>query len=130
MRFLDTNVLIYAFATDERAEPARVLVAGGGIITIQSLNEFTDVSRRKLKKDWAEIEADIQVLLESCTMFDQVTAEAHAQARKVAERHQLRIFDAMLVAVALAAGCDELISEDLHEGMVFDGRLRVSNPFA
>jgi predicted nucleic acid-binding protein len=36
----------------------------------------------------------------------------------------------MLVAVALAAGCDEFISEDLHEGMVFDGRLRVSNPFA
>jgi predicted nucleic acid-binding protein len=130
MKFLDTNVLIYAVATDERAEVARSLVVEGGVIAIQSLNEFTDVSRRKLRKDWMEIEADIEALLMTCPLFEAVTAEVQRRGRKIAERHRLRIFDAMLVATALEAGCDMFVSEDLHTGMTFEGRLTVANPFA
>lgn len=130
MKFLDTNVLIYAVATDERAEAARALVADGGVIAVQSLNEFTDVSRRKLKKDWAEIDADIEAFLLTCSLFEPVTGQLQAKGRTIAEQHRLRIFDAMLVAIALEAGCETFVSEDLHQGMVFEGRLTVSNPFA
>jgi predicted nucleic acid-binding protein len=130
MRFLDTNVLIYGVAIGERGKIARRLVVEGGIIAVQSLNEFTDVSRRKLKKDWGEIEADIEALLMTCSVFETVTAAIHANGRRIAKEHHLRIFDAMLVATALEARCDTFVSEDLHTGMVFDGRLTVSNPFA
>ena len=130
MRFLDTNVLIYALGTDERAEVARTLVADGGVIAVQSLNEFTDVSKRKLKKDWPEVAADIEALLITCTVFERVTVKLQAEGRRLADRYGLRIFDAMLVATALEASCDALISEDLQDGMVFEGRLAVSNPFA
>jgi predicted nucleic acid-binding protein len=129
MRFLDTNVLIYAVATDERAEIARPLVVEGGVITIQSLNEFTDVARRKLKKDWMEIDAEIEALLMTCSLFEPVSAALQRKGRAIAERHKLRIFDAMLVATALEAGCDTFVSEDLHSGTVFEGRLTVSDPF-
>jgi predicted nucleic acid-binding protein len=130
VRFLDTNVLIYALATDERADLARTLISEGGIIAVQSLSEFTDVSRRKLKKDWDEIEADIEALLITCSVFETVTSAIHANGRKIAKENHLRIFDAMLIATALEARCDTFVSEDLHTGMVFDGRLTVSNPFA
>ena len=130
MNFLDTNVLIYALAIDDRAEIAQALVADGGIICVQSLNEFTDVSRRKLKKKWSEIESDIDALLTTCSVYEAVTANVQATARSLADRHRLRIFDAMLVATALEARCDTFVSEDLHAGMIFDGRLTVSNPFA
>jgi predicted nucleic acid-binding protein len=130
VRFLDTNVLIYALATDERAETARTLVADGGVIAVQSLNEFTDVSRRKLEKSWSEIDADIRVLLDTCILFEQVTAKVQREGRRLAERYRLRIFDAVLVATALETRCDAFISEDLHAGTVFDGRLTVTNPFA
>jgi predicted nucleic acid-binding protein len=130
VRFLDTNVLVYALGTDERAEVARTLVADGGVIAVQSLNEFTDVSKRKLKKPWPEVAADIEALLITCTVFERVTVELQAEGRRLADRYGLRIFDAMLVATALEASCDAFISEDLQDGMVFEGRLAVSNPFA
>jgi predicted nucleic acid-binding protein len=130
VRFLDTNVLIYALGTDERAEVARTLVADGGVIAVQSLNEFTDVSKRKLKKDWPEVAADIEALLITCTVFERVTVKLQAEGRRLADRYGLRIFDAILVATALEASCDAFISEDLQDGMVFEGRLAVSNPFA
>ena len=129
MRFLDTNVLVYAFEADERGAIAQSLLEAGGIIAIQSLNEFTDVMRRKLRMSWHDIGNAIEELLLSCTLFEPVSAEIHAAGRMIAEQHQLRIFDAMLVATALAAGCDTFVSEDLHAGMVFDGRLTVWNPF-
>jgi predicted nucleic acid-binding protein len=116
-------------ATDERAEIARMLVAESGVIAIQSLNEFTDVSRRKLNKGWNEIESDIEALLDTCALFENVTADVHAKGRRIAERYQLRIFDAMLIATALEAKCSSFISEDLQSGMMFEDRLTASNPF-
>ena len=130
MRFLDTNVLIYAVATDERGDIARALVADGGVIAAQSLNEFTDVSRRKLKKSWGEIDDDIEALLTTCTVAETVSVGLHKDGRRIAQQYRLRIFDAMLVAIALETGCDSFVSEDLQDKMIFDGRLTVSNPFA
>ena len=60
--FLDTNVLIYAFADDPRSVPAEALLAAGGVISIQVLNEFVNVSRRKLAREWAEIKRQLEVL--------------------------------------------------------------------
>ncbi|MEO5972497.1 MAG: PIN domain-containing protein [Sphingomicrobium sp.] len=128
--FVDTNVLIYAYGTDPRAERARDLLAAGGWIAIQSLNEFADVARRKLRMEWPSVADAIGQLLVLCTLFEHTTGVAQADAVRLAERYDLRIFDAMLLAIALAAGCDEFLSEDLHDGLVIDGRLTVRNPFA
>ncbi len=55
--FIDTNILIYAFALDDpRSEKAEALLSAGGTISVQVLNEFVNVSRRKLRRDWNEIE--------------------------------------------------------------------------
>jgi predicted nucleic acid-binding protein len=47
--FLDSNVLVYAFTTDPRAARAQGLLARGCTISVQGLNEFTNVARRKLR---------------------------------------------------------------------------------
>ena len=47
--FFDTNILIYAVAQDDsRAARAEELLAAGGVIGVQILNEFVSVARRKL----------------------------------------------------------------------------------
>jgi predicted nucleic acid-binding protein len=62
-RFFDTNVLIYAFSTDDpRSARAEALFAEGGVIGIQVLNEFTNVTRRKLRWQWQEIEAALATI--------------------------------------------------------------------
>ena len=53
--FLDTNVLVYAVAkNDPRAEIATALVAKGGRISVQVLNEFAIIARRKLNWPWPD----------------------------------------------------------------------------
>jgi len=64
-RFFDTIILVYAFAADDpRSARAEALIAEGGVISVQVLNEFTNVTRRKLKWDWEQIGASLAVIEE------------------------------------------------------------------
>jgi predicted nucleic acid-binding protein len=58
-----------------------------------------------------------------------VTKSTHERGIVYAERYQLAIFDANIVAAAVLAGCTTLYSEDMHNGLVIDG-LTIRNPFA
>ena len=53
--FLDTNLLVYAQGTDAKSEIAREVILEGGVISVQVLNEFTNVLRRKFSLSWDEI---------------------------------------------------------------------------
>jgi len=129
-RFFDTNVLVYmASANEPKADRASELVGQTGFVSVQVLNEFSSVARRKLRWDWGDIRefvADVLVPVEAC----QVSLTTHNLGLSLAERHGLHIYDAMIVAAALEADCDTLYSEDMHAGLVVDDRLRIVNPFA
>ncbi len=58
-----------------------------------------------------------------------LTRAIHETGLAIIECHDLSTYDAMIVAAALDAGCNTLLSEDMQNGMVFQGRLRISNPF-
>lgn len=55
--------------------------------------------------------------------------ETHERGLAVAECYRLGIFDSMIVAAALRADCARFWSEDMHDGLLVEGRLRVCNPF-
>lgn len=59
-----------------------------------------------------------------------LTVEVHELALWVRERHRFASHDCTIVATALLADCDTLWSEDMHDGVVIDGRLTIRNPFA
>lgn len=128
-RFFDTNILIYAFAADDpRSARAEALLADGGVIGVQVLNEFTNVVRRKLHWQWAQIEAAIVVIEELLGPARPLTAAIHARAVVLARDHALSFYDALIVAAAVDAGCAVLCSEDMQHGQKF-GNLRIDNPF-
>jgi predicted nucleic acid-binding protein len=127
--FLDSNVLIYAFTTDRRAAKARQLLHDRPVISVQSLNEFSNVARRKLGKDWKWLTETLAEIRFLCPSIRPVTVETHDSALRVAERHHYSMFDALIIASALEADSSTLWSEDMHHGMVIDGRLRIANPF-
>jgi predicted nucleic acid-binding protein len=128
--FLDTNVLVYAFAVgDRRSETAEALVAAGGVISVQVLNEFVNVSRRKLGRDWAEIESATGVLRVLLDPPLPLTLELHETAVVLARDHGFAFYDALIVAAASRAGCVTLYSEDMQHGQTIDG-LTIRNPFA
>jgi predicted nucleic acid-binding protein len=126
--FFDTNILVYAQQANGKADRARALLAGGGKLSVQVLNEFTAVSRRKQRREWREIsEAIVDVLAVVDTPLA-LTLELHAAARAFAEDHRLSFYDALIVAAALEAGCDTLFTEDMQHGRKFGG-LTIVNPF-
>jgi predicted nucleic acid-binding protein len=128
-RFFDTNILIYAFTSgDPRCVLAESLLAEGGLIGVQVLNEFTSVARRKLGWPWEQIEATLAVIDELLGPARPLTAAVHANAVVLARDQKLSFYDALIVAAALDAGCHSLITEDLQHGQKF-GALSIENPF-
>lgn len=126
--FLDTNLLIYAQGTDAKSEAARQVILAGGVISAQVLNEFTAVLRRKFGLDWdviAEAVADLRTALGPVRPID---IDTHAVAVDLARAHGFSFYDSLIVASALEAGCDTLLTEDLQAGRRVEG-LTIVNPF-
>lgn len=128
--FFDSNVLLYLLSADPgKADRAEHLVGMGGLISVQVLNEIANVARRKLAMPWTEIN-EVLALIRSLCPAEPLTVETHDRGRLIAERYGLSVYDAMIAAAALLAGCDTLYSEDMHDGLLIDQQLRVRNPFA
>ena len=126
--FFDTNILVYAQQADGKADRARALLAGGGKISVQVLNEFSAVSRRKQQRDWSEIAEAISDVLAVVDPPLALTLDLHRAARTLAEDSRLSFYDALIVAAAIEAGCDTLYTEDMQHGRKFGG-LTIVNPF-
>jgi len=126
--FFDTNVLLYAVTPeDPRAERARLLLADGGLISVQALNEFTNVARRKLGQPWGEINEKLGAVRALCEVKP-LTVATHERALALAERYGYQIYDALQLASALENGCSILYTEDLQHGQQIEG-LTIRNPF-
>lgn len=127
--FFDTNVLVYLASADAtKADRAEAAVAAGGAISVQVLNEIANVARRKMQMSWSDTH-DFLTMLRGLLIVHPLSVEVHDTGLRLAERYGLSIYDAMIAASALHAGCDTLWSEDMHHGMVLDEGLRVVNPF-
>ncbi len=127
--FLDTNIIVYAFTSnDPRSERADALVKAGGTISVQVLNEFVSVLRRKQRRDWDEIDDALGVLKVLLDPPYPVTVEIHEAAIGVARHYGFSIYDSLIVAAALRAHCSKLYSEDLQHGQTIE-RLTIRNPF-
>jgi predicted nucleic acid-binding protein len=128
--FLDTNVLVYAFTADPRAVTARTLLERNAVISVQGLDEFANVARRKLGRTWAEVRDALDSIRDVCRTVVPLDIETHADALRIAERYGYGIFDALMISSAVRADCKVLWSEDMHDGHVIDKRLRIANPFS
>jgi predicted nucleic acid-binding protein len=127
--FFDTNVLLYVATGDPaRADRAEALISAGGMISVQVLNEITNVARRKMGMSWTEARAFLSMMRDLLSV-QPLTTDVHETGVGLAERYGLSIYDALIAASALHADCDTLWSEDMQDGIVLDGRLRIVNPF-
>ena len=127
--FIDTNVLIYAQTVEPKSETARRAILDGGVISVQVLNEFTAVLRRKFHLEWDDIVAAVNDLRVTFNPIRPISVVTHMDAVALARSHGFNFYDALIIASALDAGCDTLLTEDLQHGRRIDG-LTIVNPFA
>jgi predicted nucleic acid-binding protein len=126
--FFDTNVLLHLLSEDAaKADVAESVLARGGHVSVQVLNEFTHVARTKAQLAWSEIDEVLDPVRGLCTVHP-LTTETHDRARKLSEHHRVGFWDGLIVASALLARCTVLLTEELNSGQKFEG-LTVRNPF-
>ncbi len=131
--FIDTNVLIYAEASDEPVKQQVALAllkqlyeSTSGVLSTQVLQEYCNVALKKLKLPVAHIRAQLG-LYEQFEVV-QVTPALIRAGLDLQQTRSVAFYDALVLASAQAAGCNELFSEDMNTGEVIGG-LRICNPF-
>ena len=135
MRFVDTNILLYSISTDPAEErqasiAADLLQSRDLVLSVQVLQEFY-VQATRPAKPGALTHDEAVGFIEAWKRFPvQETTVALLDAALAAKsRWKISYWDAAIVEAARAAGCDELLSEDLSDGGNYGG-VRVVNPFS
>ncbi len=134
MRFVDTNVLLYAVSRasgedTKRSVAVDLLDSDDLALSVQVLQEFYVQATRATKPDRLSHE-QATALVESWLRYpvQETTVALLRNALATSHRWQISLWDAAVVEAARAAGCDTLLSEDLQHGMSFAG-VRVVDPF-
>ena len=129
--FLDTNVIVYAFAENDARKRgiARALVeSANAVVSSQVLSELAHVLTRRFRFAPAEARARILAIAERCEVA-LVAPPVVADALRIMDKYHYSFYDSQIVAAALAAGVRTIFSEDLHDGQAIDGALRIQSPF-
>ena len=135
MRFIDTNILVYA-ATDQdprKRDIARELINHSievnhdGCISTQVLQEFCNTMFRKSLRTREEIDGMLDYFRE--LVATDVTIDLVRRAVAVKDEYGMQFYDALIVATAAKLGCLEIVSEDLNPGQTYCG-VAVVNPFS
>ena len=127
--FADTNVVLYLLDDGAKAERAEEILGQGPRVSVQVLNEALVNCRRKAGLSWEDTGAFLESIKSLCPV-EGLTVQTHQVGRALAEKYQLSVYDAMIVSAALIAGSTTLWTEDMHDGLLVEDRLRIVNPFA
>jgi len=127
---IDTNVLVYAVSDDRKGERARTLLEEDYVLSVQALNEFALAGRRKLDRPWAEVHRALDIFTQRASRVVPLDLAVHRLGLRLSEQYKFAVYGGFMVAAALTAECDILWSEDMHSGLLVDGKLTITNPFA
>ena len=126
---VDTNIAVYALSTDDRADRSSALLRSSAFLSVQVLNEYANVALRKRRDPWDVVAADLIALRDIVPRILAIDDHASREALRIGERYRLSFYDALMLAVALAGDARTFYSEDMQDGLVIDGRLRIVDPF-
>ena len=129
--FVDTNILIYAFTTDE---PAKQKVAleflddCSPVISTQVVKEFSNILLKKKNLGLQSIEEAINDILDVADIVNEEIALIFA-AFDIHKRYHYSFYDSLIIAAGIVSKCKILLSEDMKDGQIIDGKLKIVNPF-
>jgi predicted nucleic acid-binding protein len=134
VRFVDTNVLLYAVSRDpeeqDKVDRANEILAGRDVaLSVQVLQEFYVQATRDSRPDPLSHEQAAQ-LVESFLRFpvQEITSAVMLAALVTRQQFGISYWDAAILEAGRALGCDVVLSEDLSDGEDYAG-VRVENPY-
>ena len=127
---LDSNILIYnhSLENEDKKLIARSFFKENPVVSSQVVSEYINVIRRNLKISKIELLQLCSLWLEKCTIHPVVLSTIKL-AQKMVEKYDFQVFDGIIVAAALEADCDIIYSEDMHNELIVEDKLKIVNPF-
>ena len=134
--FLDTNIFVYSFHRGAAAKSRRAtqlirtaLKTQKGITSYQVVQEFFNVALQRFAQPMKADEAEQYFSTIFRPLLGIHSSQAlYLDALHLQSRYRLSWYDSLIVAAALQAQCELLVTEDLQHGQQF-GDLRIANPF-
>lgn len=127
---VDTNILVYLHDVENtpKRRIAVGMVAEGPVVSNQVISEYLNATKRLLKVPKTELLENALEWLRDCQLvpFEHGTLRL---ALHLVRRYDFQLFDSLIVAAALEAGCTKLYSEDMQHGQLVENRLLILNPF-
>jgi len=127
--FLDSNILLYAIGNDKYKKVYLwELIKKTPVITVQVLNEISNIMIRKLKLSYQDIHRIIDFIIQKCIIhsIDIITVR---KALDISEKYKYSYYDSLIIASALENNCNILYTEDMHHSQNIENILKIINPF-
>ena len=130
--FLDTNIIIYLYSEDEdeKRDVAYQFVNNANCFTsIQVMNEVSNVWTNKYALDKSEIIKylnEIESISEEVLLVKRKTIN---RALDIKTQYGYSFYDCLMLASAIEANCNKILTEDMKDGQIIDGILQIVNPF-
>ena len=130
--FLDTNVLIYFYSDNEiqkRNAAYLALNRNACITSTQAMNEACNVWFNKCQWSGRKIKEHLDNIELVCDDVINVQKSTINSAVALKDRYGYSYYDCLMLASALEGDCDVILTEDMSDGQVIEGRLQIINPF-
>jgi len=140
--FVDTNVWIYALteskARDDKEKRKISLALLESIVaqekdiytSIQVINECHWNFVRKFRLSDATAVRIIKENVIAVSQIAVVTLNTYLLSNQLRQFYRLSFWDSLIVASAVENQCSVLYTEDMQNGQVIEGKLKIVNPFA
>jgi predicted nucleic acid-binding protein len=129
--FIDSNVLIYTYSEEEikREKALSIINVNESVISIQVINEFVNVVKKKFNKENDEVLNALEEIAEQFIIWDNFNLDLTKKAINLNEKYKYSYYDSLIIAAALETECSILYTEDLHHNQLIEDKLRIVNPF-
>ena len=135
--FIDTNIWVYAFIESKEEETKKnkittflkkLKVESEILISVQVLNEFHWLLKRKYKIDEDEIRKKVTDGILKVVSVIPLDLKSYKEACTIRDKYQTSYWDSLIIASALERGCETLYSEDMQHNQVIENALTIKNP--
>jgi predicted nucleic acid-binding protein len=130
--FLDTNIIVYSYSNNEKGkqEIARFLITENeSVISTQVLQELMNTATRKLGFSFSNAILALEECIQNNHLYRN-TEETLKMACKIAEKERFSFYDSLIIAAAIESDCKILYTEDMQDGRIINGILKIENPFS
>ena len=130
--FLDTNILVYLYSKDDdskRSIARRMIDDYDCVTSIQAMNESSNVWLKKFSLSSATIKDHLNNIEAVCDDVLRVHRVTIDSALNLKDRYGFSYYDCLMLASAIEADCQVIFTEDMSDGQVIDGFLKIVNPF-